>query len=405
MLFFSLIAKGGKLLKQPKRIMLHEVTPRHTESKSVASRAMKISVIGIGTELTSGQILNRNAQWISRKLAHMGLQSSSHIVVPDDKMLILDALSFAAKNSEILFVTGGLGPTTDDFTRDVIAEFTHKKLIYDEASWQYIEARLQARGVPVREAQRQQCYYPETAQILTNSMGTAHGFFLKHEDLQIYVLPGPPREIEAIWNDHIQTQIHELCKTLNLYKTLIWQTLGLGESEIANMTEKVLEGCDLEKGYRAHQPYTEVKLSYYRNNETEALAWADKVTSVLQLYLVARDDEDVTELLSKKLEKFNSIVIKDSLSGFHILNRLTPALKNILAAKKIQYLNALNSSISAELELELYEGKDNSAICSIKFNGTLETETFQSPYKGTLLKERSPQYFTEKAFFFWLKNI
>lgn len=366
---------------------------------------MKISVLGIGTELTTGQILNRNAQWISKKLSSVGLPTSAHLVVPDDKTLILDSLKFLSLNSDILFVTGGLGPTTDDFTRDVIAEFTRSKMVFDEASQKHIEERLKSRGVPFREAQKQQCYFPENSEILFNRMGTANAFVLKHEDQEIYVLPGPPREIEAIWQDHIEKRITKKISGANLYKTLIWQTLGLGESEIAHLAETTLMGCDLEKGYRAHLPFVEVKLSYYVSNEKDALVWADKLTKVLEPYTVARNDDDSAEQLVKKFDTFRSISICDTASGSFLLSRLTPVFKNLLNDKKFSFSSSETALAPADLELSLLMNDDFSATISFKTKDKKKGETFASPYSGTLLKERSPHYFTERALLYWLREL
>lgn len=165
---------------------------------------MKASIIGIGTEITAGQILNSNGQWISKKMTALGVEVTTHIAIPDDRQIILDTLDFCKNKSEIIFVTGGLGPTTDDFTRDVVAEWAQKEMFYDQASYDKIEVRLKARGIEMRESQKQQCYYPKGSTILVNNNGSANAFMLEAQDKTIIVLPGPPKEIDTIWNDHLE---------------------------------------------------------------------------------------------------------------------------------------------------------------------------------------------------------
>jgi molybdenum cofactor synthesis domain-containing protein len=156
---------------------------------------MKAIVLGIGTELVDGQIVNKNAAWISEKLKKIGLTTALHLVVPDDKKLILEALDFCAQYADLMFVTGGLGPTTDDFTREVISTWTNLELKFDEDSWQHIKDRLEPRGYVVKDIQRQQCFYPAGSVVLKNSEGTANAFYLEAKDKKIFVLPGPPREM------------------------------------------------------------------------------------------------------------------------------------------------------------------------------------------------------------------
>jgi molybdenum cofactor synthesis domain-containing protein len=147
---------------------------------------MKASILAIGTELTTGQIVNQNAANLSTKLKALGVIVTTHLTVPDDRQIILKSLKFLEtasdteenSNHDIIFVTGGLGPTSDDFTRDLIAEWSGLPMKFDETSWIHIQERLKSRGFVVHERQKQQCYFPEKSEILFNSEGTANGFKL-----------------------------------------------------------------------------------------------------------------------------------------------------------------------------------------------------------------------------------
>jgi nicotinamide-nucleotide amidase len=238
---------------------------------------MKASIIGVGTEITSGQILNSNGQWISKKMTQLGVEVSVHVSIPDDHKLILKTLDFCKDKSEIIFVTGGLGPTSDDFTRDVIGKWARKKMIYDPNTFAKIETRLKERGVPVRESQKQQCYYPAGSHVLENSMGTANAFYLETKNKKVFVLPGPPKEIEAVWNDHLEKLFFELTKDLDRLQVKAWKCVGYGESEVAHRVETALKGCKLTKAYRFRAPYVEVKLSYFDSQKEDAMKWIEKV--------------------------------------------------------------------------------------------------------------------------------
>lgn len=136
----------------------------------------KASLLTVGTELTTGQILNRNASWLSEKLTNLGIHVVLHETVADDHEMIYKALEHCAHHSQLIFVTGGLGPTTDDFTRLVVAEWLNHPLEFHEASWKAILDRLGKFGLPVAESNRQQCFFPKNSQILPNPQGTAAGF-------------------------------------------------------------------------------------------------------------------------------------------------------------------------------------------------------------------------------------
>lgn len=222
----------------------------------------RASLIAVGTEITSGQILNRNAQWIARKLESVGLETVLHLVVPDDWALIRRGLEMAVAESNYVFVTGGLGPTSDDFTRKVVAEFLGEELSFDESVWQSVCDKLSSRGLTPKDMQKQQCWFPKSSVVLHNSAGTAAGFFWKgRENLKMWVLPGPPREIEAIWKDHVESQLREFRPRAAAIVKLIWNCLGAPESYVAERVEPIMERYpNWQVGYRVHQPYCEVKV-------------------------------------------------------------------------------------------------------------------------------------------------
>jgi nicotinamide-nucleotide amidase len=246
---------------------------------------MRVCILNVGTELTTGQILNENAKWISHKVYQYGFPISCHLVVPDDRKEILQALNYCRDHSEILFVTGGLGPTSDDFTREVIAEWCGTHLLFDEFSWHQIVDRLHARKVTVRESQRQQCYFPAGSKIIKNEIGTANAFALSFGRVRVFVLPGPPREIEAVWPE-IDAELIDFSATLNPLITKSWETTGQGESEIAYLVEGALPGHDFEIGYRVHAPYVEVKLTYFKSKSVDAQKYADAIEGALKKWIV-----------------------------------------------------------------------------------------------------------------------
>lgn len=365
---------------------------------------MKASVLGIGTELVDGQIVNKNAAWISKKLKSKGMTTALHLVVPDEKQLMLQAIDFCADHSDLIFVTGGLGPTSDDFTRDIVAEWAGKSLHFDEASWQHIKERLEPRGFTVKEIQRQQCYFPEGSQILQNTQGTANAFYFESKNKKFFILPGPPREIEAVWDSYIDTWLDKNTSDLDPAITRHWDTIGVGESDIALIVEDVLKDITAEKGYRVHLPYVEVKLSFRKSEQEKFAPYIEKLTTALSHCLICRDQQDISELFAQALKSHSSMSLLDAVTGTYLLNRITPVTRDYMNKNEWSFSNKA-ADAQAALKLSLSARDEFTAIACIEKGTEKFTEILETPYSSALMKERRLQYFAELAMIFWLKHL
>ncbi|MGZ3774976.1 MAG: competence/damage-inducible protein A [Pseudobdellovibrionaceae bacterium] len=369
---------------------------------------MKAAILGIGTELTDGQIVNKNGSWISKKLKDLGLTTSVHLVVPDEASLIREGLDFCRNQADLLFVTGGLGPTSDDFTRNIISEWANAPLMYDEKSWVHLNERLTSRGYTVKEIQRQQCYFPQGAKVLINSEGTANAFYLEVFNKKVFVLPGPPREIEAIWNSSVASWLIENTKNLDPYLTQTWETIGVGESDIALLVENILQKAkkkNFQVGYRVHMPYVEVKFSYLKSDENKLQVVIDKITEALRTHTVARDNEDVLSYIAAKLESFNSLSIEDAVTGSFLVNRMVPGLRKFMSAKKWNFSNTILQENFADIHLRLTPVDKWTCEASLESATHKARMLITSPYKLPTMQERTLQYFAEMALICWLKEL
>lgn len=338
----------------------------------------------------------------------LGVPTSLHLVVPDEADRIERALQYCAQNCDTLFVTGGLGPTSDDFTRDVVAHWAGRKLIWDEASWQHLKDRLQARHYAVRDIQRQQCYFPEGSEVLTNRMGTANAFYLSHQSKDIYVLPGPPGEIAAVWQDHLDSRLREKTRSVDALITRSWDTIGCGESEIADRVEEVLKGCPFEKGYRVHLPYVEFKITYLKSQGSQAEPWLRAIETCLAPMTVLRDGEDAAEKLASALQAFEQVIICDEIPGSFLLHRLFPFCKNLLRERKLSFVTSWNKlqkdQSSRTLLLHLREESSGSARATVEIHRQKHSQQMLSPFTSLLLKDRERQFYAEMAMVSWLNS-
>ncbi len=254
--------------------------------------------LAIGTELTSGQITNRNASWISKQLEARGIPVSWHLAVPDERKLMLEAMRLAEQHGKLVFITGGLGPTTDDFTREVVAQWWGSALEWHQPSWERIVERLKRRGLSAPESNKQQAFFPVGARVLQNREGTADGFLLERSDLAVVVLPGPPREIEAVWQDHLAPWLSEKFGQFTPIQPLKWQVLGRSEAELGEWVEEIVKDTGLITGYRATPPYVEVKIwlpSGRAMEEPEIARALDALERKLEPWTITRNDEDLLD--------------------------------------------------------------------------------------------------------------
>lgn len=370
---------------------------------------MKIATLAVGTEITDGQISDRNSQWLSKKAVEFGYEVREHRAVPDDRALILASLRALAQNAQVILVTGGLGPTSDDFTRECVAEFLGEPLEWDENSWLSILERLKARGAPFTENQKQQCYFPRGAQILKNDQGTANGFTaLMSSGVRVVSLPGPPREIEAIWNGGLADLLSLPTAQVRSELTLL-RTMGLGEGALAFRVEQLIDEVmkthgGVERpaiGYRAHAPYVEVKLWAFPNQAQAVREISDRIRSEFSSILVNEGDDDVADAVLSILVQRAAAGIKtrivDGVSQGEILARLHARARELRDPKWLAALGRLSMLVvgdesgeastgfqgsvwslsifgASDLDLEVSDGMKSEKISLPKLATSLRTE-------------------------------
>lgn len=282
----------------------------------------RAATLAVGTEITDGQILDRNSAWISKKLIDAGLEMVEHRAVADDRAEIESALIDLFSRIDVLFVTGGLGPTSDDFTREVLAKAAGLELEFDAASWSHIEKRFASRGLEAKPIQRQQCYFPKGSRIMTNNAGTANAFSFSVNEVRVFAMPGPPIEIATVWAEHLEDEIQNLTPVSAREEMHLVRTLGTGESVIAEAVEKVIEGSGLRVGYRAHLPYVEVKLWYAASEKMKARLVIDAVETSISRWIVSRGDEDFVDAILMPVQAGRSILVDDRATAGIVLERI-----------------------------------------------------------------------------------
>lgn len=164
---------------------------------------MNVELIGIGTELLHGDIVNTNAQYLSKILAEMGLDVHYHTVVGDNPNRMESVFKTALTRADIIITTGGLGPTMDDISKEVVAKVFNLEMEFDPKSKEHIEGLFKSRNRIMTDNNLRQAYFPKGCLILNNPSGTANGCLIKHQGKIFIMLPGPPKEVAAITEKHL----------------------------------------------------------------------------------------------------------------------------------------------------------------------------------------------------------
>ncbi|PKL76405.1 MAG: hypothetical protein CVV27_10450 [Candidatus Melainabacteria bacterium HGW-Melainabacteria-1] len=369
-------------------------------------------LIAIGTELSSGQVINSNSAWIAGQLSAAGLDTLLHWTVPDDRALIRQALDRAAAETELIFLTGGLGPTSDDFTRDLVAEWAAQPLEFNPSSWERIEARAAAYGFKLVESQKQQCWFPAGAEIFPNPVGTADAFALFGETTLV-VLPGPPHEIKALWQSAVAARLQPMLPALPTRSLHRWQCLGIPEGSLGELVDAAVAGeAGALTGFRAHAPYIEVKL--WLDSRSDADAIRSRVEAAIGQWVVLRGDEDAALRLLASLPAETPIEIDDAVTGGLLATRLREALAQLPARQAPLSLHsswqgpsdpkqAMTWLAEAEtpetLQLAIGGFESGQWGLGLRSDGQLRFELFELPYAAEreAPSERSLRYVCEMA--------
>ncbi len=201
---------------------------------------MIAEILCVGTELLLGDIVNTNAQFLAKELAKLGIHLHYQTVVGDNGPRIKDALDIAFQRADLLVITGGLGPTKDDMTKEILAEYFQTPLILDEAALRELTAKLLKYGnKTVSESNRKQAYLPEDAIILYNDRGTAPGCIIESNNKTAILLPGPPGEMEHLFEKAKKQYLIE--KSSQTFLSYSIQVEGLGESAVADKISHLLD--------------------------------------------------------------------------------------------------------------------------------------------------------------------
>jgi nicotinamide-nucleotide amidase len=285
-------------------------------------------ILSMGDELTLGQSLDTNGQWVARQLVERGIVPVEHVTVPDDLEAIVATFVRASKAADLVICTGGLGPTADDLTREGLARASEDVLVEDAASMGQIEAWFAKRKRPMMEINRVQALRPSRGRAIENSWGTAPGVHAVIGKAECFCLPGPPSEMKPMFERAVLPSLKVPDGFLIIVRTI--QTTGLGESEIATRLGALMDrGARVLVGTTASQGVVSIRVRYEgfdRADEAQRAVDAvfERCLAAVEGHIVSEDDIGLSELVLREARRAGvKIATVESCTGGLIASQLT----------------------------------------------------------------------------------
>lgn len=338
---------------------------------------MVIEIINTGSELMLGFVLNSHQQWLCRQLADRGYIVTRQVAVSDSGPAIQQAVSEALPRANLIITTGGLGPTSDDLTRDMIAHLLNRKLIEDTSIVVEIEKFFATRKRPMPEKTRIQALVPEGATVIANANGTAPGLAMQTPKGWLIMLPGPPRELRPMFTQQILPFLEKTFPAPSGFFCKVLKTTGVGESIVEERVEPLLADLlskGLEIGYCARVGEVDVRLVGHGENSEQLVADAERIVrDKMGSFVFGTANDPLDGVVVRMLtEAGRTVALAESCTGGFIANRITniSGASAVFLAGFVTYSNAAKEqflgvkhetlqsfgAVSAETAREMAEG-------------------------------------------------
>jgi nicotinamide-nucleotide amidase len=365
---------------------------------------MRASIITIGDEILIGQVIDTNSAWIGQKLSDIGVALEKRYAVGDDHAHIMNTLNEAVDISDIVILTGGLGPTKDDITKKALAEFMGVGMYFDHEVWERIVRIFDKLERPVSESHKEQSFMPEGVQLLRNSMGTAPGMLFHHKDTYIVSLPGVPYEMKAIMEEEIFPWLRSLTSHNIVHKTLM--TCGAGETVIENEIQDIVNHLPdhIKVAYLPGLGVVRVRLTIKGEKSRELLSaelerYLSPIENKLSDYIYGYDDKSLEEYIHDLcLQKKITIATAESCTGGNVASRIIriPGSSGYFNGSIIAYSNDMkikmlkvpqeiltkHGAVSEQAVMAMVDG----AISQLNVHVAVATSGIAGPDGGTVEK-------------------
>ncbi len=287
----------------------------------------KAVIISTGDELTTGRVIDTNSATIADRLSTVGIEVTAVLKVGDDRELLRWALDRASDISDLIVGTGGLGPTADDLTAEVVGQFLGCRLLQDEHVAQSLKKRFEARGLTWSDNNLKQARFPEGSVIIPNPTGTAPGFRVSVGPHRTLVwLSGVPQEMLTMLSATVMPWLADLRSGAEQISACSFKIYGLTESRIDDMLKSISLGQGAKLSFRAHFPDLTLRLTVRGKGERIAKfeRLKSEIKKILGSYIYAEGEETLEEVVGRLLlAKHQTLALAESCTGGYISHRIT----------------------------------------------------------------------------------
>jgi len=339
---------------------------------------MNCEIISVGTELLLGQIANTDAQYISQKLSELGINVYYHTVVGDNKQRLLEALNIAVKRVNLIITTGGLGPTVDDLTKEVVAEFLGLEMHIHEPSLEHIKEHFKRTGREVTDNNIKQALLPKGAIPIYNPNGTAPGAIIEHEKGIFVILPGPITELKPMFEKEVMPFLRKFSDYSIVSRVI--RIFGIGESKVEEIIKDLLENQNNPTiaPLLGHGDVTLRITARVRNGE-DANALIDPIEHEIKERLgnavYGFNDDTMNSIVGRMLkERELKVAVAESCTGGLVSDKLTdiPGISLVFDRGMITYSN--------EAKIELLNVSED----TLRLYGAVSPQTAEEMALGAL---------------------
>ena len=334
----------------------------------------RVEVLNTGTELLFGSVINTHLAFLGQQLFPLGLRIDRQLTVPDGGA-IRDAILESSSRCDIILVTGGLGPTSDDITREIVAELTGRSLQFDDRIFQKIRERFDRRGLKMTDRISRQAYVPEGASVIPNDFGTAPGLYLAARNgiPHLFLFPGPPRELRPMFNTYALPILQGLVGDNDLHAR-IFRTTGLGESYIEKIVgDQLLAVPSLELGYCARMGEVDIRIV---GSQSAVDGADDIIRRELAPYIITTEEKELEDVIVQLLKAdAATLATAESCTGGLLANRVTdvPGSSAVFLEGNVTYSNeAKTRTLGVAAELISAAGAVSEEVARAMAEGALQ---------------------------------
>lgn len=322
------------------------------------SKLAVCELISVGTEILLGDILNTDAQYLSIELAKLGISVIHQSTVGDNRERLLAQLDEAAKRSDIIILSGGLGPTPDDLTKEVCCEFFGKEMFLHEPTVEKIKKYFSSKGIEMAQNNLKQAMLPKDCVIFPNDNGTAPGMAIEKDGVHILVLPGPPRELKPMFQNCAVPYLMQFSDRIIVSHNI--RTFGIGESSMAERVNDLFDAQNPTVAPYAKDGEALLRVTAMAKTKEDAESLCEpiieEIKKRLDVYVYGVDYNCIEEAVVGMLKEHHlKVATAESCTGGLIAKRITdvPGASEVFECGIISYANGIKHKVLGVSEDDL----------------------------------------------------